>query len=118
MDLRQVIQSISHRLKVTGVLCGRSVKTDRGEIFVAFQADCLSPESSMSEEGSPESGVSFSVKESRVAAYLLALQTDIAAHEHALASGLISQQFCKDTVSSLKTRYSALISNEFEGDHE
>jgi len=116
MDIEALLRKITRVTKISGIVSGRSVKTDKGEVFIAFQADCLSPDSSISNGEAPFRGeASFSVKEARVAAYLLAMQTDIAAHEHALASGLIGQQFCQDSIQSIKTRYSVLLSNETKG---
>lgn len=115
MDIAQIIQKVKDLTRVTGIISGRSVKTEQGEIFVAFQVDCLSPDSSTPGVELSKRGESLSLKESRIAAYLLAMQTDIAAYEHALASGLITRQFCEDSIRSIKTRYSALLGNELKG---
>ncbi|MBD3260177.1 MAG: hypothetical protein GF334_00605 [Candidatus Altiarchaeales archaeon] len=120
MEIDALLRKLTKTLKVNGIVCGRSVKTKEGEVFVAFQTDSLSPDPGMSGEGGLPfgEGKPLSVKESRAAAYLLAMQTDIAAHEHALASGLIGHQYCKDAFRSIKTRYSSLLVNELkvEGD--
>lgn len=117
MDERKFLQNLTKKMRVGGMVCGRSIKTDKGEIFISFQAEYPSSEPGISSADIHGDNL-LSVKEARVAAYLLGLQTDIAAHEHALASGLISSQFCQDTISSLKTRYSNLINNELQGNHE
>ena len=51
----------------------------------------------------------MTLREARIAFYLVAMQADVAAHEAALANGGISAQQCSDACKSIRNNYGKLI---------
>lgn len=125
-EMTSVLQRIKSNLRVTKVVATRSVKGQRGDHFAGFAA-CFD---SVQDEGAgigkdlvetldPTDGNvatgGMTLKEARVAHYLVSMQADIAAHEAALASGSISSQFCSDACKAIRSSYGKLIRRALEG---
>ena len=119
-ELRASITRIRDNLRVTKVVATRCVKGPKGDSFAGFSAqwDTIQEDGGqgMVEAGDGETpSNSMTLRDAKVAGYLVAMQADISAHEHAMASGAISVSYCKDAVRGIKNNYGKLIKDVFEG---
>ena len=116
-DLKDKIQRIRNNLKVTKVVCTRSVKGRNGDSYVGFSAvwNTVQEDGGQSlvftgEEGDEvESVQGMDLTEAIIASHILAREADIAAHEHAAAGGNITGPYCKDAVAAIKGNYANLV---------
>lgn len=118
-DLKDVLQRVKQKLRVTKVVATRAVKSRSGDTFAGFSAawesvqdDGGGPGADLIDGGintseSMSQGMTFA--EARLAHYLLAMQTDIAATEAAMASGNITSDRCDELVRMYKNNYAKLI---------
>lgn len=117
-EMRAFLQKVKGNLRVTKVVATRSVKGQRGDHFAGFAAcyDSVQDEpsgagkdliASLEDEAVATSGMSL--KEAKIAYYLVAQQADVAAHEAALANGSIGSQEASDRIRSIKNNYGKLI---------
>lgn len=120
-EKKAFVQSIASRIRVTKVVCTRSVKGRNGDVFVGYSSASSSIQedagmgtdlsTTLSDDQTLDLGArGLTIKEAKIAGYLLGLETDVAAFEHALASGGISEAHCKDAVSAIRKNYSRLVS--------
>ena len=119
-ELRASITRIRDNLRVTKVVATRCVKGPKGDSFAGFSAqwDTVQEDGGQGllEAGDGETpSNAMTLRDAKIAGYLVAMQADIAAHEHAMASGSISVQYCKDAVRGIKNNYGKLIKDTFEG---
>lgn len=112
------IREISQRIKVTKVVCTRSVKGKNGDSYAGFSAawDSIQEDGGQnllhtgdSEESSAVKGMT--VKEARLASLILAMQADLAAHDHAMAGGNITQETWVQATKSIKHNYTLLMAD-------
>ena len=119
-EIRAVVTRIRDNLHVTKVVATRCVKGPKGDSFAGFSAMWNTVQEDggqglmeAGDEGMVPVGA-MSLREAKIASYLLAMQADIAAHEHAMASGSLSVQYCQDAVRGIKNNYGKLIKDVFE----
>ena len=117
-EMKAFLTRIKNNLRVTKVVATRSVKGRNGDSFAGFGAawDSVQEDGgqgllSVSTE-TEVAGSGMTLKEAKVAHYLVAMQADIGAHEAALAGGNISPSFCKDAVASIRQNYAKIIRAE------
>lgn len=124
-EMAALLKKVRGNLRVTKVVATRSVKGPRGDHFAGFAANYNSVQDEPAGMGKDlvemvdTEGVSsngMTLKEAKVAYYLVARQTDIAAHESALANGSISAQQASDMIRAIKNNYGMLIRRELIGD--
>ena len=119
-EISSAVVGIMKHLRVTKVVCSRSVKGPNGDSYLGFSAawDSVQDDAGGADLAAPEEGSSkgLSLKESRLAAIILAMQTDLAAHNHAFAGGNLSEAELQRVVSGIKAGYNRLIVETMFGD--
>lgn len=126
-EIRNLVKKVKGNLRVTKVVATRSVKGKHGDYFAGFAAGWDSVQGDAegmgkdlellaSDDAVASNGMSL--KEAKVAFYLVAMHADIAAHEAALASSGISPQHCSDATKAIKSNYGKLIRRYLTGDEE
>ena len=108
-------------VRVTKVVCTRSVKGQRGDSYVGFSAawdtvqddaggggDLASP---LDETNGLVSANGLSLKDARLAALMLGMQVDIAAHAQAMAGGNLPQAQYEEAAKAIRNNYVKLIAD-------
>jgi len=121
-ELRDALKPIKDRLRITKVVCTRSVKGKNGDVYVGFSAswdtiqddaggaaDLISAQDGDVARGNHTSGMTL--KESKAAALLVAMNAEIAAHDHAMAGGTISQKDREAALRAINHNYTKLLSD-------
>jgi hypothetical protein len=121
-EIKEHLRSIRKGLRITKITCTRSVKGRNGDSFVAFSAAWQSVQD---DHGGPGADVmadaeddrvyaeqGLSIKDAKLARYMLAMECDLAALESALANGSIGAEYFKDSVRAVKSNYDALVLRE------
>lgn len=117
-EMKDLLRKVKSNIRVTKVVATRSVKGKHGDNFAGFAAGWESVqdepagigkdmEMMVSDEDIAKGGMTL--REARVAHYLVAMHADIAAHEATMASGGISVQHCADACATIKSNYGKLI---------
>lgn len=124
-NMKDLLKRVKANLRVTKVVATRSVKGKHGDYFAGFAAGWDSVQDDPAGAGK-DLGVlvaddsvaanGMTIREARVAYYLVAMNADISAHEAAVASGGISAQHCSDAVKAIKANYGKLIRRALESD--
>jgi len=116
-----LMKKIRNHLRVTKVVCTRSVKGQRGDNYVGFSSgwDTIQDDAggggdliSTQEEKETQRATSqagMTLAEARMAALVLSMQVDISAHDHAYAGGNISAEYRTDAIRAIKSNYAKLI---------
>jgi hypothetical protein len=119
-ELRAAVVEIKKRTRVTKVVCTRSVKGKHGDSYVGFSAawDTVQDDAGggvdlTADEDEPKG---MTLKESRLAALILGMQVDIAAHSHAAAGGNLSESELKMAVNAIKAGYNRLFAEAMFGE--
>lgn len=118
-DIKTQLKAIRDKIRVTKVVATRSVKGRGGDSFVGFSAGWQSIQDDYGGPGadSMASGTEdaefanqgMTLKEARVAHYMIAMTADVAALESAHANGGISDKYFTDSVTAVKNNYGRLI---------
>lgn len=118
-DVTTLLQKVNRNLRVTKVVATRSVKGPRGDNFAGFAAcyDSVQDEPAgtgkdlldVLDEGNDPPAGGMTLREARIAFYLVARQADISATEAALANSSISSQQASDMIAAIKNNYGKLI---------
>lgn len=115
-EIRQKLQTIRRGIRITKITCTRSVKGRTGDSFVGFSAawQAVQDEADHVDLGEESAAASqgISIKDARLARYMLALECDVAALESAYANGSITQEYFRDAVRGVRHNYNQLILNE------
>jgi len=119
-EIRELVKKVKAGLRITKVVCTRSVKGRAGDSFVGFSAAYNTVQEdggqdllNVSEDDDPtRSAGAMSLAEAIVATCLLAREADIAAHRNAMAGGNISVEYCNDAISAIKANYSKILMDE------
>lgn len=116
-----LIQRIKQNLRITKVVCTRSVKGKFGDHYVGFSAawDSIQDDAGggadlNSAQGDGETKVAvsqtgLSLKESKVASLMLGMQADCAAHDHAMAGSNITPEQREAALRAIRNNYTKLI---------
>lgn len=106
--LKEQIQSIKSKMRITKVISTRAVKTKAGDFFVGYASEW----DSVQDDGAlgldqmlPSQSSGLSMEEAKIARLLLAMEVDIAAHEAALMGGALSAKACEDAVTAIKANF-------------
>lgn len=100
--LRDYLRQLRSKVAVQRVVCTRKVTSQNkalGDTLLSYEV--------LLEEG-------VSLDEARVVSLLLGLEVDMAAHNNALAGGIISQERRDVVRSALRNNYNALLSQVLE----
>lgn len=106
------------RFRVTKLVCSRTVRGRQGDTFVGFSVATDSVQEdgmkglSLTEDGTVSEGMTL--QDARIASHLLSMQADIAAHEHARAGCLISEEDFQRASRVLKHNYALLLAKALE----
>jgi hypothetical protein len=116
-----ILLRVRDNLRVTKVVCTRSVKGKQGDHYVGFSAawDTIQDDAGgaadlISAQGDGETKVSQSqfgmtLKESRVAAMILGMQADLTAHDHSMAGGNLNPAQREEAGRAIRSNYTRLI---------
>jgi hypothetical protein len=120
--MRQRLRRIRNGIRITKITCTRSVKGRTGDSFVGFSAAWQSIQDDHSGPGAdvmadPEDDRAYAeqgltLKDAKLARYMLSMECDIAALESGLANGTITPSYFSDTVRGVKNNYEQLILRE------
>ena len=110
------LRALRKRIKVTKVVCTRSVKARDGDSYVGYSAawDTIQEDGGhgLVHTGSPEEDPALpgmSMKEAQLTDLLLGLQVDLSAHAHARAGGNISPEQYASSVRAIRGNYAKLL---------
>lgn len=121
-EAREKLRRIRRGLRITKITCTRSVKGRGGDSFVGFSAAWQSIQDDVSGPGADvqasaaddaayaEQGMSL--KDAKLARYMLSLECDIAALESAASNGSITPGYFADAMKGVKNNYEQLILRE------
>jgi hypothetical protein len=120
-EFKEVLVKVKRHLRITKITCTRSIKGRGGDSYVGFSAawdsiqddtggatDAQNPTLSDAEQASASSQ-GLSLKESRLAALVVGMQADLAAHDNAMAGGNLPQDQRDQAVRAIKHNYSQLM---------
>ena len=120
-DLKEKILRIKQGMKVTKVVCTRSVKGRNGDAYVGFSAVWNTTQDdgiTATDSDTADAVQGMDLKEAILASHLLAREADIAAHQHAASGGTISPQYAKDAIQAIKANYANLVVEMLGGSDE
>ena len=117
--LTEALDNVKRHLRITKVVCTRSVKGSKGDHYVGFSAawDTIQDDSggasdlNSAQDGDVENTNhgGMTLRESRMAALVVGMQADLAAHDHAAAGSNISTDQREDARRVIKANYTRLI---------
>jgi len=121
-EIKEQLRKIRKGIRITKITTTRSVKGRNGDSFVGFSAAWQSVQD---DHGGPGADVQanpeddrvyaaqgLTLKEAKLARYMLAMECDLAALESALANGSITPNYFKDAVRGVKNNYDMLVLRE------
>ncbi len=116
-EKKALIRAVRDKIKITKVVCTRSVKGRGGDHFVGFSAawDSVQDDGgrgmseTMDDAEVAQSGMTL--KEAKVAAYLLGMQADQTAFENAAAGSLLSKAEADNACTAIKHNYGRLMAS-------
>ena len=106
-ELKTKIQMIKQNEENSQMMVSHIVKAPRGsgDVFLSMTANFGSP---TDEGGETEM---LSIEDAKIAAHLLAKEVNIAAHQQAAASGIITSSQMEMAVSKIKGNFNYLVTN-------
>lgn len=116
--VKAVVDRVKARMKITKVVCTRSVKGARGEVYVGFASAWNSVQedaghnlvhTGLSEEDETVQGMT--TREAKEAALVLGWQVDQLAFERAMAGGVVTSDQYVEAIKALNHNYTQLIAN-------
>jgi len=114
-EKKAVIKQVRDRLKITKVICTRSVKGRGGDHFVGFSAawDSVQDDGSRGLASMPSeadfAASGMTLKEAKIAAYLLGMQVDQTAFENAAAGSIITKGEADRACTAVAHNYGKLM---------
>ena len=121
-ELQTAVLNIKQHLRVTKVVCTRAVKGRNGDSFVGFSAawDTVQDDAGGGADLVADLGTSkgMTLKESKLAAIILAMQVDSSAYSHAAAGGNLSDAELQKALYGIRTGYNQLIAEAMFGSSE
>ena len=121
-EIKEKLRKIRKGIRITKITCTRSVKGRNGDSFVGFSAAW---QSIQDDHGGPGADVQADVeddqvyadqgltlKDAKLARYMVAMEADLGALESALANGSITPNYFQDAVRGVKNNYDALVLRE------
>lgn len=121
-EIMDHLRTIRSGIRITKITCTRSVKGRNGDSFVGFSAAWQSVQDDHSgpgadvmaeaEDDAVFASQGLTIKDAKLARYMLAMECDVAALESALANGSISPNYFTDAIRGVKSNYDALVLRE------
>jgi len=121
-DVKERLRRIRKGLRITKITCTRSVKGRNGDSFVGFSGAWQSVQDDHSgpgadvmadrEDDQTYAAQGLTLKDAKLARYMLSMECDLAALESALANNSISPNFFKDSVRGVRNNYNILVMRE------
>jgi len=121
-EIKSHLRKIRKGIRITKITTTRSVKGRGGDSFVGFSAAWQSVQDDHSgpgadvmadtEDDQVYASQGLSLKDAKLARYMLSMECDIAALESALANGSIAPDYFKDAVRGVKSNYDMLVLRE------
>jgi len=116
-ELVALAKKVKGNLRITKVVCTRSVKGRNGDTFAGFSAAYNSVQEDgargldeVMEEGDSSNAVgAMSFEEAMVASIILGREADLSAHNNALAGGNISNADHRVAIAAIKANYHRLM---------
>lgn len=112
-DVLTKLLQIKSKLRVTKLVCSRTVKGRGGDTFVGFSVATDSVQEDglkgLSDTDSDVMSSGMSLSEARLASHVLSLEVNIAAHEHAVAGGLINRAEFAIAERAIKVNYGLFL---------
>lgn len=121
-EIKAQIRRVREKLRVTKVVCTRSVKGKYGDTFVGFSAAWDSTQEDGGQslvhtgDESAEKACGMTLKEAKMSAYILGMQTDVTAFEQAMAGSIITPDQCLQATKAIKNNYGQLMSKLLNGE--
>jgi len=120
---KEQIKALAKKIKVTKTVCTRSVKGRSGDTYVGFAAawDTIQEDGghNLLHAGETEESPlvpGMTLRESRLAALILGMQADLAAHDHAMAGGNITPEQRHVAIRAVKNNYALLMADILHAD--
>ena len=126
--LKAELTRIKNGLRITKVVCTRSIKGRYGDAYVGFSAawdtvqddagggaDLVSAQDSMDIQAANHTS-GMTLREAKMAALVLGLQADLAATDHAMAGSTITSDQRDGANRALKANYAKLMSDALSKD--
>lgn len=114
-EMKALVKQVKDRLRITKVVATRSVKGKHGDVFVGYS----SAWDSVQEDGgqglvhtggeADEAAQGMTLKEAKMAAYILGMQADTTAFEQAMAGSIITPEQCERACKAIKHNYGQLM---------
>jgi hypothetical protein len=121
-EIEARLRKIRRGIRITKISCTRSVKGRNGDSFVGFSAAYQSVQDDHSGPGAdvmngPEDDKTYAeqgltIKDAKLARFMLSMECDLAALESALANGSISPDYFEDAVRGVRHNYNQLVLRE------
>jgi hypothetical protein len=112
-EMKAAIRRVRDNLKITKVVCTRSVKGRNGDAFCGFSAawDSVQEDGGQDMENVMDDGSQsgMSLKEAKIAAYILGMQADTTAFENASAGSILRKDEADQAVRAIKHNYGKLM---------
>jgi len=112
-EMKALLRRVRDNIRVTKVVATRSIKGARGDSFAGFSAKWNTVQEDGGQDlvhvGDEDGAPGMTLKEARLAHYMVSLQADIAAYEAALAGGNLPVKVCLDAIQAVKANYGKLI---------
>lgn len=119
-EVREILNKVRSRLKVTKVVATRAVKTKGGDFFAGMSAawdsvqdDAGGPgaDLDLTVEGSEVAASGMTLTESRVSSVVLAMEASIAAWRAAMLEGAVSESEFDNRVARIRQKAMNQVSN-------
>lgn len=119
--VKETIERLKPLVRVTKIVCTRSVKGPRGDSYVGFSAawDTIQDDAGggadliSAQDGDTREAASngLTLKDSRLAALMLGMQVDLAAHSQALAGGNLTEEQYNASAKAIRANYTKLMAD-------
>jgi hypothetical protein len=119
-EVRKVLRGVKSKIRITKVVCTRSVK-GRGDTFAGFSAawDSVQEDGMQGmDEEDPVPTDAMTLQESIIASHIIAREANLAAYAHALAGGTINSEMYRQHVEAIKANFNKLIVSAITGTAE
>jgi len=109
-----LVQKVKSRMRVSSITCSRTVRGRFGDEYLAMSVNM---DSSQDENpaGQASSVEGMPLREAIVAAMLVAMQTDISAYRHAIASGLITKEHGDEQIKMIRYNHAVMLEEALGG---
>lgn len=121
-EIREHLRRIRSGIRITKITCTRSVKGRSGDSFVGFSAAWQSVQddhggagADVGPDASEDAAAAtqgLTLKDAKLARYMLSMECDLAALESGLANGTLSPRYFQDAMRGVKNNYQELILRE------